>query len=71
MNPVSISLLTGFIFVTLPRRLMWDKDADGQDRETLAAVIKNGLRKLEDKNGSIRLRNDGTVVLSRPNNTPS
>lgn len=47
--------------LTLPRRLMWDKDADAQDRETLAAVIKNGLRKLEDKNGLIRLRNDGTV----------
>lgn len=47
--------------LTLPRRLLWDKDADAQDRETLAIVMRNGLRKLKDKNGLIRLRNDGTV----------
>lgn len=47
--------------LTLPRRLLWDKDADAQDRETLSIVMRNGLRKLKDKNGLIRLRNDGTV----------
>lgn len=44
--------------LTLPRRLI---NGDADDKATLAAVIKNGLRKLEDKNGLIRLRNDGTV----------
>ncbi len=44
--------------LTLPRRLI---HGDAQDKETLASVIKNGLRKLGDKRGLIRLRNDGTV----------
>lgn len=42
----------------LPRRLL---DGDNADRETLVAVIKNGLRKRQDKTGLIRLRNDGQV----------
>lgn len=44
--------------LTLPRRLI---NGDEQDKATLASVMENGLRKLQDKTGLIRLRTDGTV----------